>query len=113
MVIVSAVILLVIVASKDCPRFCEENPENCDEGCLNPSCETNWKDCVRLKECRNECKSLMGDGKCDLECNNFQCIWDGFDCGSDCAYNCKINMIGNSICDQECNNSECEWVNFF
>ena len=51
----------------------------------------------------------MGDGKCDLECNNFQCIWDGFDCGSDCAYNCKINMIGNSICDQECNNSECEW----
>lgn len=38
-------------------------------------------DVVREKcHTKNYCSKVFGDGKCDLECNNSGCGWDGGDC---------------------------------
>lgn len=54
--------------------------------------------------CPTECSALIGNGKCDAECNLYRCNYD--DCIS-CSYGCDINMLNNNVCDDYCMNSEC------
>lgn len=56
---------------------------------------------------------MFKDGKCNQECNNQNCLYDGFDCqgpvGS-CLYEqyCLMNY-NNGHCDNGCNMVECDW----
>ena len=71
------------------------------------------------KHCNSE---FVGDGVCDLECNNPYCNFDSSasdknsylerflvsDCYAECeATGCGIHKLGNEECDLDCNNFEC------
>ncbi|MBN3285220.1 NOTC1 protein, partial [Polyodon spathula] len=70
-----------------------------------------WKNCTQSLQCWR----YFNDGKCDEQCNNPGCLYDGFDCqnlDSQCnpLYDqyCK-DHYADGHCDQGCNNAECEW----
>ena len=55
---------------------------------------------------------LFGDGKCDLECANAECYYDGGDCIQLCfanpqLTNCSMDKFKNDKCDDGCNNAYC------
>ncbi|CAG9321392.1 unnamed protein product [Blepharisma stoltei] len=49
---------------------------------------------------------MLGDGKCDEACNNWDCTLDNHDCGA-CASGCFPEMLSNGFCDPECKNYDC------
>ena len=63
----------------------------------------------------------VGDGDCDVFCNNDRCAYDGGDCDglsqeelaeqreSMCAQGCLLNDVGDRFCDPNCNVAECEY----
>ncbi|KAK2845020.1 hypothetical protein Q5P01_011679 [Channa striata] len=62
-----------------------------------------------------ECASKFADGKCDKQCMEPVCLWDGFDCLKD-RHSCKPDYIqycrdyyGNSHCELGCNTALCGW----
>ncbi|CAL1612265.1 unnamed protein product [Knipowitschia caucasica] len=62
-----------------------------------------------------KCKDKFGDGVCDRECREPECLRDGFDCVQDrpvCnpghIQYCR-NHYGNSHCDHGCNSASCGW----
>ncbi|XP_074600062.1 uncharacterized protein LOC141854319 [Brevipalpus obovatus] len=67
------------------------------------------------------CSKKFRDGICNDECNNRECLFDGYDCvgrfsgrgkGKRCDdldnHYCLANY-GNGYCDNGCNNEECGW----
>eukprot|EP00122_Pirum_gemmata_P002180 Pgem_evm1s1974 len=62
-------------------------------------------------ECATGCPpSWIGDGDCDLSCNNNACGFDGNDC-PDCAPGCSSQYLNNGRCDVQCNNPGCNYDN--
>jgi hypothetical protein len=60
--------------------------------------------------CAAGCPSAwVGDGNCDIACNNDACNNDGGDCqGYDyCTTGCPSAWVGDGICDEVCNNAAC------
>ena len=57
--------------------------------------------------------SSLGDGDCDMQCNNTACFFDRGDCSKDksddCPANCNPNYIGDGTLDIECFNLKCQW----
>ncbi|CAG9319459.1 unnamed protein product [Blepharisma stoltei] len=88
----------------------ENGNENkvCDPNCNVPSCYYGLGAC---KECSIGCTAeMMGDGVCDIECQNSQCNFDLGDCfNATCAPGCYLWMIGNSICEEACHVEECNY----
>ena len=52
--------------------------------------------------------SLLGNGKCDSECDTADCNWDGKDCENLHCF-CEESMLGNGVCDWDCVNKACNW----
>ena len=55
---------------------------------------------------------MPGNHKCDPECYNPECDWDGGDCSDSAVcgkYNCNDGQVGNGLCDPECYNDECKF----
>lgn len=76
----------------------------------------------RVVECEAGCpEANVGDGDCDVFCNNDRCAYDGGDCDglsqeelaeqreSMCAQGCLLNDVGDRFCDPNCNVAECEF----
>ncbi len=76
----------------------------------------------RVVECDAGCpEANVGDGDCDVFCNNDRCAYDGGDCDglsqeelaeqreSMCAQGCLRNDVGDRFCDPNCNVAECEY----
>ncbi|XP_070997014.1 neurogenic locus notch homolog protein 1-like isoform X4 [Oncorhynchus clarkii lewisi] len=62
-----------------------------------------------------QCKATFGDGSCDKECTEPECLRDGFDCLRDKGH-CNSGHIhycrdhyANSYCDQGCESAACGW----
>lgn len=55
---------------------------------------------------------MINNSRCDSECNNEGCLYDGLDCKSSAVCNfdayCKSHYRDGS-CDQGCNSEECGW----
>ena len=87
-----------------------------------------------VPKCSDGCSdSWIGDGQCDLACNNTRCLWDLNDCENTtaattntgrggghhhsgrrshtfyCASGCALNWVGDKVCDSKCENVECAW----
>lgn len=61
-----------------------------------------------------ECQRKFRNGNCDKQCNNKDCLYDGFDCNI--TRSCKDDYerycqdhFGNGHCETGCNNAECGW----
>jgi hypothetical protein len=73
--------------------------------------------------CPRDCEALLGDGRCDLDCNITSCAHDKGDCqadgrgpvsfqsnATDCPMECRTERkLGDSNCDRECYTSACGW----
>ncbi|XP_017288778.1 neurogenic locus notch homolog protein 1 [Kryptolebias marmoratus] len=66
-------------------------------------------------QCRVKCKDKFGDGSCDRDCMEPECLRDGFDCLKDRGH-CKSGhteycraYFSSGRCDQGCNNAACGW----
>ncbi|KAK2909830.1 hypothetical protein Q8A73_007545 [Channa argus] len=64
---------------------------------------------------QRECKTKFGDGKCDKQCMEPECLRDGFDCLTE-RQSCNPDYIqycrdyyANSHCEQGCNSALCGW----
>ncbi|XP_069571108.1 neurogenic locus notch homolog protein 1 [Brachyistius frenatus] len=62
-----------------------------------------------------KCKDKFGDGSCDKECTEPECLRDGFDCLKDRGH-CNPDHIqycrdhyANSHCEQGCDSAPCGW----
>ncbi|XP_062279225.1 neurogenic locus notch homolog protein 1 isoform X2 [Scomber scombrus] len=62
-----------------------------------------------------KCKAKFGDGSCDKECMEPECLRDGFDCLKDKGY-CNPGHIqycrdhyANNHCEQGCDSAACGW----
>uniref|UniRef100_A0A3Q0QXI3 Notch receptor, like n=1 Tax=Amphilophus citrinellus TaxID=61819 RepID=A0A3Q0QXI3_AMPCI len=61
-----------------------------------------------------KCKEKFGDGSCNRECMDPECLRDGFDCLKDrgpCPghiHYCR-DHFANSLCDQGCDSAACGW----
>lgn len=49
----------------------------------------------------------IGNGKCDEECNTYECNLDGRDCKHDCTLKCPYIFLGDGECDRDCDVKEC------
>lgn len=61
------------------------------------------------------CYELFNNSKCNKECNNEDCLYDGFDClneQNECnpfyEKYCRQHFA-NGHCDKGCNTAECDW----
>ncbi|XP_013871831.1 neurogenic locus notch homolog protein 1 [Austrofundulus limnaeus] len=66
-------------------------------------------------QCRVKCKDKFGDGSCDKDCMEPECLRDGFDCLKDRGHcnpghteYCRA-YYASGRCDQGCNNAACGW----
>eukprot|EP01083_Nonionella_stella_P303474 1050693_1 len=59
---------------------------------------------------------IIGDGKCDFNCNNHPCFLDYGDCQQLCFVdefsNCTWELFTNDKCDEECDNDYCRSDNW-
>ena len=109
------------VTTKCEPKFCEPHQIGdgiCDKGCMTEACIYDslnlndfstsdcYKDCIKLG-CE---ESMLHNGQCDEQCNNYQCGWDLGECGY-CASGCTIELLQNSDCDEVCSFSQCLFDN--
>jgi len=71
-----------------------------------------------LSNCTGDCKeSYVGDGHCDLACNNSNCNFDDGDCNitiilegeEECAPGCPLYFRGDGYCDSPCNVESCQF----
>ena len=65
------------------------------------------------KLCAEKCLSKFGNGHCDIDCNTYECRFDGGDCNvnfaeSVCPIGCN-NVFANGQCDPVCNIKPCLW----
>uniref|UniRef100_A0A0G4EZT6 LNR domain-containing protein n=1 Tax=Chromera velia CCMP2878 TaxID=1169474 RepID=A0A0G4EZT6_9ALVE len=64
----------------------------------------------RTEECPSSCKEdEIGDGRCDSDCDNDACSWDGGDCSPKCAEDCRADLLGDGECQVACFVRECAW----
>uniref|UniRef100_A0A3Q1GXW8 Notch receptor, like n=1 Tax=Acanthochromis polyacanthus TaxID=80966 RepID=A0A3Q1GXW8_9TELE len=69
-----------------------------------------WGQCPVI----HKCKEKFGDGSCDRECMEPECLWDGFDCIKDRGH-CPGHIqycrdhYANSHCEQGCDSAPCGW----
>ncbi|KAM9724402.1 uncharacterized protein notchl isoform 1-T2 [Menidia menidia] len=73
--------------------------------------EDSWIQCPMSRKCKDK----FGDGSCDKECRDPECLWDGFDCLKDRGQcnpghteYCRA-YFGSGRCDQGCNTAACGW----
>ncbi|KHN74937.1 Protein lin-12 [Toxocara canis] len=89
----------------------------CPDGYSGERCERvvpHLEDYVRAqcKEYPEFCAHRFADGKCDEECSEQNCFYDGFDCVRSSIAKCRIPAVcaakyGDGQCDHFCNNVEC------
>ncbi|XP_041844787.1 neurogenic locus notch homolog protein 1 isoform X2 [Melanotaenia boesemani] len=70
-----------------------------------------WSQCPVSRRCKDK----FGDGSCDKECMEAECLRDGFDCLKDRGHcnpghteYCRA-YYASGRCDQGCNNAACGW----
>ena len=87
---------------------CNYDNKECSYG-LKP-----WQNCTD-RQGGVYCRKVFKNGICDPQCNNQNCLYDGFDCEGEMK-RCNTfyekycqEHYANGYCDQGCNSSECEW----
>ncbi|XP_033958969.1 neurogenic locus notch homolog protein 1 isoform X1 [Pseudochaenichthys georgianus] len=82
---------------------------------LGLSCEAASGDPWGQCPVNRKCKDKFGDGSCDRECMEPECLRDGFDCLKDRGH-CNPGHIqycrdhyANSHCEQGCDSAPCGW----
>ncbi|XP_055332270.1 neurogenic locus notch homolog protein 1-like [Paramacrobiotus metropolitanus] len=93
----------------------------CPEGFSGRVCENIQPKVPEFKCPRADCAAKRQNGKCDEECNNIDCEYDGQECSLRLNpwLNCTLktrapcwNYFRNGRCDQECNIPECMFDGF-
>ena len=82
--------------------------ELCQPICNVEECEYDDHECDDKydEECFPGCSNFqIGDGICNPECYNYDCMYDYTDCG--CNPECPVHKIGDHYCDVRCNTKEC------
>lgn len=92
--------------SASCCSGCDFDGGDCSLGLLSP-----WANCTS----QLRCWELFKDNQCNQECNNAECLFDGYDCDREVkpcnpfyeAY-CRSHYADGK-CDSGCNTEECDW----
>lgn len=64
--------------------------------------------CFERNRCPRLCHmSMLGNGKCEKDCDIPECNYDNGECG--CNVGCNKSMLGDGVCDLACNVSQCEY----
>eukprot|EP00920_Eleutheroschizon_duboscqi_P019856 GHVT01047609.1.p1 GENE.GHVT01047609.1~~GHVT01047609.1.p1 ORF type:complete len:387 (-),score=37.01 GHVT01047609.1:672-1832(-) len=116
----------------DCEGWCggECRPKfpgdgQCDVECYKEECQWDGGDCPEWREkdykkmdfdkhnstwdyseCQCDLK-MIGDHRCDPECNTYECRLDGLDCLHECDSECPLIWLGDGSCDWECDKPRC------
>ncbi|KAI3380982.1 hypothetical protein SNEBB_010354 [Seison nebaliae] len=88
------------------------NTCSCSAENISAACSTY---CSRNETCSDICISKLNDDKCDKECNNSLCNYDGGDCTT--QKNCMdideddycSRKFHDNVCDIECISPTCQW----
>lgn len=87
----------------------EDDPKTASETSEAGPAPTDQGD-ARAEQCAEDClTSDVGDGICDVACNNSRCRFDEGDCDGQCAPGCDPDDLGDGFCDEVCNTRECDY----
>ena len=103
--------LCSFVLGFSCPDYCFEQEFQCKLECMLADCVISWQNCQSFQRCPEMCKRVLGNGRCDIECNIEECGWDSYECQQECADGCLAQNLGDGICNPLCDVAECNWDN--